>query len=83
MSNKSTILDLLIGGVLKLDPLNGERQNVMAFIQSCYGGLVRSYDLDCAMGALSKLSDEEQHALISWALLQTEANSPCGASAVN
>jgi hypothetical protein len=72
MKRKSTVLDLLIGAVLKLDPLTGERQNVMAFIQSCYGGLVRSYDLEAALAALNKLTDEEQHALITWAVLESE-----------
>lgn len=73
MRKKLTSLDLLIGAVLKLDPHKGQRQNVFAFIQSCYCGRVRSYDLDRAMAALAKLSEEEQHALIAWAVVNDEA----------
>jgi hypothetical protein len=36
------------------------------FIQSCYGGRVRSYDLDAAVQSLTKLTDMEQHALIGY-----------------
>jgi hypothetical protein len=64
----SASLDLLIGAVLKLDASGGERHNVLAFIQSCYGGHVRTYDLEAALASLAKLSDEEQSALIVWAL---------------
>jgi hypothetical protein len=64
MNRKSTLLDVLISAVMKLDPRNGERQNVNAFIQSCYCGRVRHYNFDAALISLAKLSDEEQHALI-------------------
>jgi hypothetical protein len=64
MKRKTTLLDVLIGAVMKLDSRTGERQNVAAFIQSCYCGLVRSYDFDAALNSLAKLNDEEQHALI-------------------
>jgi hypothetical protein len=36
------------------------------FIQSCYGGRVRSYDLEPAIQSLAKLTDGEQHALIAY-----------------
>jgi hypothetical protein len=65
MSEKSAMLDVAIGAALKLDPGNGERQNVLAFIQSCYGGCVRAYDLDRAVASLEKLTDEERHGLIA------------------
>jgi hypothetical protein len=68
MNHRSAALDLLIAAVLKLDGQNGERQNVLAFIESCYACRVRSYDFDAASHSLLKLSDEEQHALIVWVL---------------
>ena len=68
MNRKSTLLDVLIGAVMKLDPRNGERQNVSAFIQSCYCGRVRRYDFDAAQASLGKLTDDEQHALIDHAV---------------
>jgi hypothetical protein len=74
MNRQLAVLDLLIGAMMKLNPHNGERQNVMAFIQSCYGGIVRSYDLERAVSALAKLTDAEQHALITWELLDQQAS---------
>jgi hypothetical protein len=68
MSRKTTLLDVLIGAVMKLNPRNGERQNVNAFIESCYCGRVRSYNFEAALASLSKLSDEEHHALIEHAM---------------
>jgi hypothetical protein len=59
-------LDLVIEGMMKLDHEGGERRNVLAFIQSCYCGRVRDYDLTEATLALSKLTLEEQHALIEY-----------------
>jgi hypothetical protein len=75
MNRKWTVLDLLIGAMEKLSPHTGERQNVLAFIQSCYGGLVRSYDLDSALVSLTKLTSEEEHCLITWALLEKKSGS--------
>jgi hypothetical protein len=75
MNRKHTVLDLLIGAMEKLSPKNGERQNVMAFIQSCFGGQVRSYDLDRAVVSLNKLNPEEQHCLICWTLQEKESGS--------
>lgn len=72
MNCKSTVLDLLIGAMEKLSPKTGERQNILAFIQSCYGGRVRSYDLDWAKISLIKLTPEEQLCLISWTLQEKE-----------
>jgi hypothetical protein len=66
MNAKSTALDRIIGAMLKLDYENGERENVIAFIQSCYNCRVRSYDFDAAQKALAKLTAEEQHALIAY-----------------
>jgi hypothetical protein len=68
MNSKSTTLDMVIRAVLKLNPINGERQNVTAFIQSCYCGRVREYDFDAALASLGKLTDEEQHALIEYTM---------------
>ena len=68
MNSKSTTLDKVIRAVLKLNPHDGERQNVTAFIQSCYCGRVRDYDFDAALVSLGKLSDEEQHALIEYTM---------------
>jgi hypothetical protein len=65
----------------KLSPETGERQNVLAFIQSCYGGRVRSYDLDQALVSLVKLTPEEQNCLITWTLLEKEAESHLGTTA--
>ena len=68
MNSRSTTLDLVIRAILKLDPHKGERQNVTAFLQSCYCGRVTKYDFDAALASLKKLSDEEQHALIEYAM---------------
>ena len=46
---------------------------VSAFIQSCYGGRVRTYDLGTALASLTRLSADEQHALIVWVLVNEEA----------
>jgi hypothetical protein len=61
---KAMVLDQLIGAMEKLDAHTGERENVIAFVQSCYGGRVRRYDFDAALTSLSRLNEEEQHALI-------------------
>jgi hypothetical protein len=66
MRQKALALDLVIRSVLKLNPGNGERQNVLAFIISCYCCRVLSYDFDAALAALNKLTAEEQGALITW-----------------
>ena len=68
MNKKSAESDLVIGAILKLNQPNGERQNVLMFIQSCYGGRVRSYDLDAAIAALAKLTGDEQNALITYVM---------------
>ena len=68
MNSKSTTLDMVIRAVLQLNPHNGERQNVTAFIQSCYAGRVRDYDFDAALASLARLSDEEQHAFIEYTI---------------
>ncbi len=62
---KSNSNQLVVSGVQKLDPSNGERKNVIHFIQSCYCARVRNYDLDAAVQSLTKLTEEEQHALIA------------------
>jgi hypothetical protein len=59
----------------KLSPKTGERQNVLAFIQSCYGGRVLSFNLERALDSLAKLTPEEEHCLITWSLLEKEAES--------
>jgi hypothetical protein len=66
MNKNPTESDLVIAAILKLEQPNGERQNVLMFIQSCYGGRVRSYDLDAAVQSLAKLTDIEQRALIGY-----------------
>jgi hypothetical protein len=68
MDHKASELNLVIGAMLKLDPHNGERPNVMAYIQSCFGGRVRDYDLDAALVSLDKLSNAEHHALVEYVL---------------
>jgi hypothetical protein len=75
MNCKYTVLDLLIGAMEKLNPKTEERQNILAFIQSCYGGRVRDYDLDRAVVSLFKLTPEEQHCLITWTLQEKELRS--------
>jgi hypothetical protein len=72
MKRNETMPDLVIEAGLKLDATSGERQNVWAFVQSCYCGRVRSYDLDAAIMALSRLPDEEEQALITWIVRQDE-----------
>jgi hypothetical protein len=67
MTSTAVPADLAIRAMQKLDPLSGERRNVTAFIESCYCGRARSYDLPAALEALNKLTDEEQHALIACA----------------
>jgi hypothetical protein len=64
MTSKVIGLDLVIAALRKLDPATGERQNLLAFLQSCYGGRVRTYDLDRASESLAKLTDEERDAVI-------------------
>jgi hypothetical protein len=75
MNRNHTVLDLLIGAMQKLNPKTGERENVLKFIQSCYGGRVYCYDLDRAVVSLNKLNPEEQHCLICWALQEKESES--------
>jgi len=75
MNRTSTVLDLLIGAMEKLNPKTGERQNVLKLIQSCYGGRVYYYDLDRAVLSLNKLNPEEQHCLICWTLQEKESGS--------
>jgi hypothetical protein len=74
MSGKLTVLDLLIGAVCQLSSRDGERQNVFAFIHSCYCGRVRDYDLEWAVASLTRLTEEEQHALITWVLLNDKTD---------
>jgi hypothetical protein len=71
MTHKGT-LQLVIDAAQKVDAGTSEWQNLLAFVQSCYAGRVRDYDLDQAVESLGRLSDEEQHALITWALLLDE-----------
>jgi hypothetical protein len=86
MGKQVTSLILLIRALLKLNPRTPECRNVIAFVHSCYGGRVCSYDLDAAASSLSGLTPDEQHALIVWCLQQQEAASgqtkpgwnPCG-----
>jgi hypothetical protein len=73
MRRKQTTLDLLIGAMVKLGKSHSDRQNVLAFIQSCYCGHVRDYDFDAALNALSRISEEEQHALIAWTIASDDA----------
>jgi pantothenate kinase-related protein Tda10 len=81
MNRKWTVLDLIISAMEKLSPKTGERQNVLAFIQSCYGGRVRYYDLDRAVVSLFKLTPEEQNCLITWTLQEKELRSHLGTTA--
>jgi hypothetical protein len=83
MNRKWTVLDLLIGAMERLSPETGERQNGLAFIQSCYGCRVRSYDLDQAVISLAKLTPEQELCLITWTLhvkkLELHLQSPVAA----
>ena len=72
MEKTARRLDLVIKAALKLEAAT-ERPNVLAFIRSCYGGRVTHYDFPAALAALRKLTEEEQHALIAWALRQDKA----------
>ena len=73
MGKKTAALDLLIGAILKLGSTHAQRENVIAFIRSCYCGRVLNYDLDAAMASLARLTEEEQHGLIVWAITNEEA----------
>jgi hypothetical protein len=81
MKRKRTVLDWLIGAMEKLSRKKGERQNVLAFIQSCYGGRVLSFNLELALDSLAKLTAEEQNCLITWTLLEKEAELHVGSAA--
>jgi hypothetical protein len=81
MNRKGAVTDLLIGAMGKLSPQTGERLNVLAFIESCYGCRVRSYDLDSALVSLTKLTPEEQHCLITWTLLEKKSGLQFGTTA--
>lgn len=72
MEQTARRLDLVIKAALKLDAAT-ERPNVMAFIHSCYGGRVTTYDLPAALVALRKLTEAEQAALIAWVMRQDAA----------
>lgn len=73
MGKKNAALDQLIGVILKLGSTHAERENVIAFLQSCYCGRVLNYDLEAACASLARLSEEEQHGLIVWAIMNEEA----------
>jgi len=66
MNGKVTALDHVIAAMLKLNQNNGERKNVIAFMQSVYGGRVRNYDFDAAIRAVARLSPEEHQALAEY-----------------
>jgi hypothetical protein len=71
--NKDTTLNLVLQAAMKLDARTGEWKNAISFIQSCYACRVRDYDLDTALAAMEKLTDEEEHALIAWVIMLEEA----------
>jgi hypothetical protein len=64
MKKQTLELDLVIEAMTKLSCRDGERQNVIAFMQSCYCGRVRDYDLSRVLESLAKLTPEEHRALI-------------------
>jgi len=74
VDKKSVAADMLIAAMLKLGSSHAERENVIAFIRSCYCGRVLDYDLDMAMASLARLTEEEQHGLIVWAIINEEAS---------
>jgi len=74
MSPKSPVLDNVIKAVQKLSRDNGERENLFFFIQSCYCGHVREYDLDVALRSLARLTEEEEYSLIAWIVANDETN---------
>jgi hypothetical protein len=73
MGKKSVAVDMLIAGMLKLGS-QAERANVIAFIRSCYCCRVLEYNLEMALASLARLTEEEQHGLIVWAILNEEAS---------
>jgi hypothetical protein len=75
MSKRNVAVDQLISAMMRLSPLEAERQNVLAFIESCYLCKVLSYDLEAALTALARLSEEEQKTLIEWVIRREEAAS--------
>jgi hypothetical protein len=81
MGHSKPTLDLVVQAALKLNNRTPAWHNALAFIQSCYGGRVRDYDLEAALAALARLSDEEQHALIAWVLLLEEGREQARKSA--
>jgi hypothetical protein len=81
LKRKLTVLDLLTGAMGKLSPKRGERQNVLAFIQSWYGGRVLRFNLERALNSLAKLTPEEEHCLITWSLLEKDAELHVGSVA--
>lgn len=72
MNRKLGTLDHVISGLLKLDPSTRERQNVISFFQSCYGGRVREYDFDAAQKALKQLTDVEYQSLAEYVVDNAE-----------
>jgi hypothetical protein len=73
MAGKTT-LNLVLQAAKKLDARPSEWANVFAFIQSCYCCVVRDYDLADALYSISKLSPEEERALIGWVMLLDEVS---------
>lgn len=68
MKHERSVTDLEMQAIGKLETANGERNNVQAFIQVCYGGRKRTYDYAQAQISMAKLTDAEKHALINFML---------------
>lgn len=72
MERRPSMLALVTQAAHKLGKNSRQWSNLLAFLQSCYTGRVRSFDFDAAMTALARLSDEEQHAVIAWVMVVEE-----------
>jgi hypothetical protein len=69
MKRKQSVTELVLQAMSKLETANGERNNVQAFVHVCYGGRKLTCDYAKAQISMAKLTDEEQHALINFILL--------------
>ena len=57
----SNRLGLVIQAALKLEANSPRWNNVLAFVQSCYAGLVRTYDFDDALAQIRQLEYDRLH----------------------
>lgn len=72
MERRPSTFVLVTQAAHKLGQHSRQWSNLLAFLQSCYAGRVRTYDFDAALAAMARLSDEEQHAVIAWVMVVEE-----------